>query len=247
MRHASTLLGGTLCFLAVGASSSAWARGRYVSDEEEAKAGFGFELLQFDVGVLQPNLSNVVFQGDGLLNGSPAHQRTVGRDAGIRQPLLTTLGGRFTFRFLHWLMAGGYFERVGGSLDQFSAVQANGQGLGDSLGGVDLGGHVGLVWSPGYYEVRLDTDIGARLLSVDIERFDTETCSNKGATYSCQPAASSTKFELQPKLQLGVHLGPWVTVGAYGGVDSFPQLGWSAGGWAALHAPFWAPDLVRLQ
>jgi hypothetical protein len=226
---------GVAAALALGASP---AEARRVTGEDAD--GPGFE-TQVGFGALQPGLGNLVFEGDGHLQGSPAHERVRGRDAGLQRPTLGELDLRLSFRFARLLVVGAFFDRYQGDLGWPESQTAAGQGLDSSVTGLAAGGHAGLVWSLGPYEARLGADVGVRSLGVIIRRFDLETCSSRGGTYPCPPVATATQFVAEPRMMLGVHLGRWVTAGAFGGIDLASGLGWSAGGWAALHPPFWSP------
>jgi hypothetical protein len=231
------------------APSVAGARKRGISDEEAARSGFGIELLQLSVGYLAPALANATFDGEGTQNGNPAHLRFDGRTAGIVRPLLHDVGLRAaTFRFRHWFMVGLQMSFQWGSLDGDAARAADALGLGSGLSGVGGGLHTGFVWSKSYFDVRADIDIGVRSYSIAIPSFDVETCHAKGgAPFPCSPTASAVQVYAQPRLLLGVHLGRWLTLGVYGGIDITGGVGGSFGGWLGLHAPFWAPDLMHLE
>jgi hypothetical protein len=219
-----------------GVSSSAWARHRVVSDGDEYQRGFAIELIGARLGNLAPDVSNVVFSTSGTLNGRPQTFTGDGRSNGFERPSLNELALDFVnVRFLRWFCVGAFFVLAQGDGDiptQFSAI---GGGL-----------HTGLVWTAGYWDLRADVDIGLRGIGFETYALDTETCTSKGgATFPCQPVASTLQQFLQPRLRLGVNVGGWVTLGGFAGLDLARGIGWEAGGFATIHSPSWVPAKVR--
>ena len=236
------------CLLFISATASARHRG--MTDEESAASGFALEPIHLEAGVIAPAIANLTFEADGKRDGQPAHLTA----SHLATPMLFIAEMRPTVRFLHHFLAGFQVSFMTGSLDPAGAREAASMGVGPDVGGIGAGLHAGAVYTRGHFDLRGELDAGARQMFTTASALDEGTCHHKGTAYPCQPTATATQFYLRPRAAVGIHLGSMVTIGGFAGIDISPsggvgighEIGWSAGGFFAIHSP-WSTEVMHLD
>jgi hypothetical protein len=208
----------------------------------------GFDVA-LSFGAAHIPLEHASFSGGGRTMGTNNYQAigVKGRDLGLGTPLFW--GGeialRYTRRYFTLGIIGGY--AYGGNVDlqptdyelsqRIDRSHMNLYAIGLELSGV-------VAFDPVTF--RVGPYVGVRHVTAPMPGYEPTTCTRSSrygrTSYPCLESAKATTPFIQPRASFDVSLGKGgtaPTLGAWVGVDAYPQVAWSAGVLVSLRVPFW--------
>jgi hypothetical protein len=193
---------------------------------------FRFELT---LGAAQRSVGGELFSGSGHVPGVPDAQALVGRgDAlGFAKPILFQASLHVLYGLRHFAFGGEVSGFWGGS-DRPGSAQLTSL-VGRSLSGYNAGPEIRTMWQRDWLEVSGVVALGYESLGVPITGFEKVSCGKGGR---CYPTADASRFFLEPRAVVTIHLRSFI-LGAYGGGDVLPGGGFSAGGFIGLATEEW--------
>ncbi len=180
------------------------------------------------------------FSADGqrTQDGQPARFSATGRQLGIVQPWLVTIGASMSvIPWRHVALGLEFATSVHGVADR--APTAPTLALQTDTGSVSsyrVGGNLTGILPVGRFSLRLGATLSYNHLGVPVTVFDKVPCGKSGAS-RCYPSAGFDKFSLEPRLSATVPLSPGglLHLLVYIGTDVVPPNGLSVGAGLLVH------------
>lgn len=206
-----------------------------------------FSRLEFaaDLGWLNPNISGLPLNGDGLRasSGNYVNLQTTARALGFSRPHLGEALLHFRYSpvayFAFGGSAGGSFagQRDASATDATASSVVGNAALSSFTFGPEVWGMLPL----GPVTLRLGALLFARnyqLTAADLAVGGCSYTDAAGQTHdSCANVLNSWSLAVQTRVQVDVQLGAGVALGAYGGFEFYPLFGFSAGATLSVQTP----------
>ena len=205
----------------------------------------GFEMLATFGRAMVP-LSRTTFSGSGVPQGGLTQQsfHATGSALGLHAPAFWTaeLGVAYTRRYLSVGVLGAAGGLAAGSQQPPQDPVAASTFDAGSMALFGLAADVAGVLPVRPVTFRLGALAGVRALTAHLIDYERIPCGRDGY-FSCEPTASATAPFFQPRATLDVTLGKGARVGALGaylGMDLYPETAWSVGLSFSFRSPYWA-------
>jgi hypothetical protein len=201
----------------------------------DMRATFGYAMVR---------LAKTTFSGGGVPPGAIQRQsfQTSGRTLGLNEPAFWTveLGVAYTRRYLSLGILGAIGSSRGADEPTEAATPNAFEVRGLSLFG--FAAELDAVLPAKPLTLRAGALAGVRSILANLPGYDPEPCGRDGRL-ACGPRASATAPFFQPRATLDVTLGKGARVGALGaylGMDLYPETAWSVGLSFSFRSPYWA-------
>lgn len=193
------------------------------------------------VGALAPDLSSATFHGSAIPFGATARQEVAvtGAQLGVGRLPLALIAARGSVELAPHFAAGAAIGLIEGQLPD-GGHEAS-YGVGRHLEGASLGFTLAAHLSYRRTDLRAEVEMGGRWLRLPLDGFQTDTCTGSSAHYRvwwpCTVYATAEQLYLAPRLVCARRLAPYLSLGAWAGVDlTTDGVGWTAGALLSIHS-----------